>query len=197
MNCKLKIDVSYIWIICILFLLCNCSKNVIEEFPDIEPRPAVNSIINPQDNIKINVKKTTSSLNSPYYESIEHANVKIYENGVFVEDLFHLVDGNYYCTSLKPIAGNFYELKVEAPGFNTVLSADYMPQKIEWENIEIDSLNENGELSAINLKFSLDDPPEKNYYCMKYLQLFGGYFDTTNYIEIIRFYYWSYLSEYF
>ncbi len=146
----------------------SCSKTVDYNFPEIENKLVINSFFTSDSTFKILVSHTLPILQSGT-PIVDNAEVKLYENGVFKENLSY---SNYFYHSVsKPVIGKNYKIKVTAPNYQEVSANDTMPdnpQLLQTEFIkDFDVVTENdGQTNNISrLKCLINDNLQiKRYY---------------------------------
>ncbi|MFM9948456.1 MAG: DUF4249 domain-containing protein [Saprospiraceae bacterium] len=135
----------------------------------------------------VQVSKSRSALDQSPEEYIANAKVDIYQGGTFIETLELVPRGGgirapYYITrELKPKQGVIYTIRVEAPGFETVMAQSSIPEATEIISFNLSDVmvrqTDNGDLRYdYNAEISFADLPEEvNYYHLNLYQQFIGY----------------------
>jgi len=132
----------------------------------------------------VQVSKSRSALDQSPEEYIANARVDIYQDATFIETLELVPRGGeirtpYYITrELKPKQGVVYTIRVEAPGFETVMAQSSIPEATEIISFNLSDimvgLTQNGDLRYdYNVELSFEDFPEEvNYYHLNLYQQF-------------------------
>lgn len=162
-----------------------CSEPIDIDIEDQDRVLVVNSVINPDSLIKVNLARSLSVKESDSsFKFIENATVEIYENGTLIDELSHSKNG-YYISSHKPKENTTYKLIAKAANFEPAQSEIKIgmpvPIKSLTADIEVESYTETwwdeetqtefdttiyyivSERSFINVSFD-DNPNEENYY---------------------------------
>ena len=173
-------------LICILFSLYGCEKEVSFKISTLPSKPVINSFFTPDSALTIHLSKSTDSeYREP--EIINNARIDLFTNSVFTERLSYLGDGKYN-TPYKPVSGRDYSILVTVPGYGELTAADrIVSQKVAPINptlIEDNFIDEEGSVLD-ELQFVLPDPPgEQNYYEIRIIM---DYSDSTNLEYIVPF----------
>ena len=172
-----------ILLICILFN--SCTKELELKLDDAQDKLVVNSLFYPDTNFRVYVT-STQLINENKNTFINDAEVKLYENGNFVENLNFEADG-WYVSSINPKYGTKYKITVEHNGRN-VEAQSYIPSKISYFQGKYHLLYKEGDINSNNPVYEvmylfnfLDNKQEENYY-----QILEGYYlqTETNYSKI-------------
>jgi len=182
---------SIFLIIISLLSFTSCIEEIDMTTFEHDPKLVVNSLFSADSNFYVRVSKSTGigsefeypnlyvndssydpewgGLNGWYCDAVKVDNpiVEIWENGTYVKNLLEGEYGLFYSENLSPQPNNVYEIKVSAPGFETVLAKDSVPEKIEITNIEFayvgDCFGDDSHYTKINIEF-VDPPGLENYY---------------------------------
>ncbi len=144
------------------------------DVPEQEPVLVPYCFIDGSDSeIKVYVQKSQDILDSTNVEYIEDATVQLFKEGVFWKNLTRDVNlpKNPYTVLLdQPILfegfGVSYELRVSAPGYETVTATQIMPSLNTIVDVEFlrNAASDFGELID-NARITINDiPDEENYY---------------------------------
>lgn len=153
----------------ILFFAVSCSTEVKFDFDEIAPQIVVNSIMQPNQFLRVCISKTANSLDwAP--ELIDNAVVELWDNDNFIETLTIDSVGFYSTKNYKPIPLVQYTLKVYVEGFDVVTAIDYIPEKQNFEILNFEESSFSNEISDnfYLLSFSFIHNNSKN----KYFQLY-------------------------
>lgn len=164
-----------------VFVAATCERPLDLGIEEPEPRLVVVSNFTNDKALEVIVSKTKSILSSDETEFILDANVELYQRDTFLETL-RLVPAvgklaPYYSThQFRPKVGVVYNIKVDAPGFASVMAKSSIPANIEINDFEISDLsvfpgNDGNVLYSYNVSLGFDDPAaEQNYYHLKFFQ---------------------------
>lgn len=172
---KIKFKLSILlFLIGLCFSFIGCEKTI-ENFkiPNQSPRLVVYAFLNPDSNILVLVSKSMNILEKFTFIQLSNANVYLYENGAFVEELkYDLQKKGYLSTSnFKPEIGKHYKIEVNAENFPTAYGETTIPTLANIDKLEVTHIPSNNELrqqlgldSIVSIKISLNDPLEQNNY---------------------------------
>jgi hypothetical protein len=117
-------------LLCVAFLLmiAACQKTVFIDVGQIQPRLVVNSILDKDSIISVQVSKSKSMMDSSQsIERINNATVKIFEDNILKQTLTKGLSGQYNAT-IKPKLASDYRLEIENTGFGHVEATALIPQ---------------------------------------------------------------------
>ncbi len=149
-------------------------------FADAEVKLVVTSEFTNDLNFQVVVSKSRSFVNgapSVHIEYVDNAEVSIYSKGELLEVLTYFQTGEkgqtpcYGSLNLKGDVGVKYQIKVEAPGFQTITSEDQIPfpSKINGTQFQVD---DNGQESFwLTLEITDEDQIAENYFFLNIYQL--------------------------
>ena len=122
-----------IFLVSIIFVL-SCKKTINTSLPELEPKLVINSFFTSDSLFKVNISKTLStlSLDEPV---IQDADVKLYKDGAFLENL-QFNQGNYWAQN-QPQIGSVYRIEVEANGFPKAVASDSVPDYPSVSNVQV------------------------------------------------------------
>lgn len=181
--------------ITLLILFSNCFKKIDINVPDQEQKVVINGIFASDSTLIINISKTVG-INDPaqFLPRISDAVVKLYKNGIYVEDLIYKKDGSYISASIIKANEN-YSLVITADGktFNVDIQ---MPTKKKFKELSFIKYDTVNNYYKLHLKF--DDSISKNYYMINgYLMLPYTFYGDTGQIDSVTFVYNSIYFESF
>ncbi len=161
-------------------IIVSCTKTVDYHFPENEKKLVINSFFTSDSTFMILVSHTLPILQSGT-PIVDNAEVKLYENGVFKENLSYSND--FYYSVSKPVIGKNYKIEATAPNYPQVSANDTMPdnpQLLQTEFIkDFDIVTENdGQTNNISrLKCLINDNLQiKRYYeIVVYIRYWGDY----------------------
>lgn len=115
--------------------LVSCRELVQSDFPDLAPVPVLNSILVADSPLQIHLS-LAGKVGPGELPAIPDAEVQLYINGEYAETLPHTDDGLYISEALAT-PGNWYECRVQVPGFPQQLTAlDTLPMPPSVRNIQ-------------------------------------------------------------
>ncbi len=180
-----------VYIIFSSILLNSCEKDIDFKSAEIEPKIVVNAVFTAGSTYKyVRIEKSRSILDdNQYFEALPDANVKLYEDGVFISDLAYtsVIDtfyeylnygvmkkypyehGYYLDTLLKIKSGSTYRLEILADGFNRVFCETTVPYPAKLNQLNLEILKSPGDYYympyTLKNKLSISDSKtESNYY---------------------------------
>jgi len=176
-----------IYIFLISLFLISCSEVIDIKVDEKDKKIVLNSIINPDSLIIVHLSKSIGILEiDKDIKLIENAEVQLFENNNFIENLSYDKDGYYYST-IFPKINNTYTLKVSNNELKNVESETKIPAKVNIKNFSyiIDTtLTINSyydqyfdttyidtffNVEKFQIKVNFDDPIEtKNYYMITF-----------------------------
>lgn len=149
----------------LLLLLTACHTIIDPQLPQIENTPTVNAILQQDYPLKVKVSQA-EKLDSIALQPISNAQVQLFVNGQFIEELIY-TDNDLYEGETLVEAGKKYLCKVIMPGFDTLFCEDEIPlpeKLLRIEHINIAGKDEEGtSYPALQITFS-NNPEIKTYY---------------------------------
>ena len=112
-----------------LLVITACEKKIEIDPGDFKPILVVNSLIDTANVIQVQVSKT-SIINDNSNSLVNNAQVELWQNGLFLEQLNNVEDGIYKST-LKPEIATAYQLRVSSSGFETLIVSDTIPEPVQ------------------------------------------------------------------
>jgi len=97
----------------------SCEKKLDIDLPETEKHIVVNGMINPDSLLEVRVSKSRNILDTNAIVHLPDAVVKLYVNGVFIQDLTSSGEG-YFVSNLFPELDKEYSLTVDYPGLTSV-----------------------------------------------------------------------------
>jgi hypothetical protein len=165
MNRKYKSAIAIAAVVAgFMFIGMGCEKTIEIDLEDAKIRIVVNSEINPDSTIKVNVTRSRHILDNADIVPLGDADVKLFEDDVLIGTLVYQSHGNYYI-DYKPKLGKTYKVTVAHPNFDNVYGTTFIPEIVEFVSIDTSkAYDEYGNTKIIfNIKFN-DPAGEKNYY---------------------------------
>lgn len=161
----------------ILMLISSCEKTVQVDMPPYEPVLVVNSILDVDSALTVDVLHSRSILDSSRIKRITSAKVELYENDNYVGRMILDTNNAFTLPSFTPKSGNIYKIEVEQSGYKSVSAHTFTPQPVNILRHSVSGgagKNEMNEPLAV-LNLSINDPSDKNYY---FFQLYKFVNDT-------------------
>jgi hypothetical protein len=199
---------QYLFLMLLVVFSQSCYKELDYEDLDFVPKIVLNGLIYQDSIIEVNVARTKSIIeHSEILPFLDNAEVKLFENDVYVEDLVYDSLGNYHST-ITAKANTSYRLEATADELETATASfrlrelkDFTLSNIHYEitdttvtfnDITIDKIFAGGDVPAetdtnlifIQLKFDIvftDDAAEENYYSYENYGNFNALIHTSIY----------------
>jgi hypothetical protein len=151
----------------LLLVLINtsCRKLVQDEFPDTKKSLVVNSVLVADKILRLNLSYTAKIIDTSF-EYVENAQVKLFKNGVFIENLVYTENG-FYTSSEILEENNNYSCIISVPNFETIYCEEFIPPKKTIFNIKhnnVAGVNDDGIIYP-SISFAFENfINEKRYY---------------------------------
>jgi hypothetical protein len=151
----------------VLFGLSACEKVIPLDVEYQNPRLVVNTMFIADSTARVNLTASRIIIDNAQIPYVENAVIKLYENGVFKENLMYTENG-VYRSDLVLKSGHKYALEVSADGYVDVTCESIIPfghpiLKLDTNTV----LDEYGnKYMGVKLKFSLL-PNAQNYFMIK------------------------------
>lgn len=169
-------------LIFILFFVISCRTEVKFDFDKIEPQLVVNSIMQPNQFLRVCLSKSANSLDW-VPELIDNAVVELWNNDNFIETLTIDSVGFYSTKNYKTMQLIEYTLKIYVEGFDVVTATDYIPEKQYFEILNFEESSFSNEVSEdfYLLSFSFNNNNSKDKYFQLYFPIkYFSYFKFIN-----------------
>jgi hypothetical protein len=114
--------------------LLSCKTLITDDFPDFESLPTVNSILVVGKPLSVQVS-LTGGIDSLPLSTVSNAEIELYIDGKFVEQLKNSGDGTYISTSTVE-AGKEYKCKAIIPNQDTIVCSQTLPEASQILNVE-------------------------------------------------------------
>ncbi|MDD2635050.1 MAG: DUF4249 domain-containing protein [Bacteroidales bacterium] len=155
-------------LICYLVILLSSCKEVVQsEFPDIEKTPVVNSILQADSTLVINLSYS-ASLNFGKIEYIENATIRFFVDDNLEEIISNGEDG-MYISNITVTSGKKYNCEIDIPGYKMISCEAIIPIRAKIINITHKNFAytdpEGTIYPAVELTF------ENNIYTTKYFEV--------------------------
>ncbi len=121
-------------IILAIIALLSCKTLVTDDFPDFESFPTVNSILVVGEPLSVQVS-LTGGIDSLPLSTVNNAEIELYIDGIFAEQLKNSGDGTYISTSTVE-AGKEYKCKAIIPNYDTIVCSQTLPEASQLLNVE-------------------------------------------------------------
>lgn len=157
--------------------LSACELTLVVDLPEQEPKLVINSLFYPDEAFSIEVTASKGILDTTFmYDPLPGAEVKLIEDGLFVEQLTYNNTSKQYESILMPQEGKTYKLEVNHDGYTSVTAEDKLPlsTSISGINITRNVREVEGEWES-DLDFVIEDPVDENFYSIEIFVL-----DTIN-----------------
>ncbi len=154
-----------------LLPLASCEKDfLIDEFIG-ENKTTINCLFDIQNRFQVFVTQSSHPTQNNSTNAIQDATIELFENGSLVETIPYTPSniantfGSYQST-LTPIAGNSYTIKVARPGKPDLTAQDTMPQLPQVNDYKVSAFATNATKNNVEFSFSLTDqnPNLQDYY---------------------------------
>lgn len=169
-------QIKNIAILFIFSLLCqSCYKELKLDLSKEENKIVINGLFNNTQPLSATVTKSFIFYEDVQIEELVDAEVAIYENGLFKENMVYQktpeMDIGEFTASFFPKAGAAYRIEATVNEMPTADATGTIPTGVDIANEKV----QYGGSNAYAFSFTLNDPAEKNYY---YLKMFFHGIDT-------------------
>lgn len=143
--------------------IISCKKVIDLELPYTDPRIVVNSFFTDNSPIKVHLSESLGILKNNFPECTD-ASVIVRENGIIIDTMYQ--ESGYYYSHIQAEKNKKYALEIIAPGMETVLCEDLIPEKTILQSyVCADSIYIDGDGFIINeLKLDFEDPAGPSFY---------------------------------
>ncbi len=123
----------YASLLLLLFTFSGCVKIINDDLEKKETKLVINAAISPDSIFLVNLSRTfnifddESSKNLPF---IDDAEVKLYENGIFLTTLNNSGYGYYINPGFYPVVGNEYRVEASSGSYKSVESITVIPPAV-------------------------------------------------------------------
>ncbi len=157
----------------VCFLCQSCYKELKLDLSEEANQIVLNGLFNNTEPLSATVTKSFIFYEDVKIEALENAEVVIYENEVFKENMVYQktpdLDIGEFTASFYPKTGANYRIEASANGLTTASAIGKMPAGVDLSNTSVQYGGDN----AYAFSFTLNDLAEKNYYYLK--MFFNGY----------------------
>ena len=155
-------------------LLCqSCYKELSLDLSKEENQMVINALFNNTEPLSATVTKSFIFYEDVQIEELVDAEVAIYENEVFKENMVYqktpAMDIGAFTASFLPKIGSTYRIEATIDGLPTASATGVIPKGVDITNVSA----QRGANNGYAFSFTLNDPAEKNYYYLK--MFFNGY----------------------
>ena len=112
----------------VLILAVSCTKPLEIELMESQPKLVINGLINPDENVNVNISTTASITDTNWY-FINDASIELFEDNIFIGNLDFISKGSYQI-NYKPRRNAQYMLKLSNINYNDVYAIDTIPPQV-------------------------------------------------------------------
>lgn len=174
---KSLIDMKPVLFLIMLFCFTSCVKDIDLEYLRPDPKLVVNCLATVGDTVKATVSRTWFFTDKRPNNGIKEAEVKLYVNDAFREQMqwreetINYQNRGYFISSYIPVSGDRIRIEASAPDMNPVSANTSVPVSsplvnFKYENTS-DTLNNMVTVKNRYLITFRDDPSQKNYYLLR------------------------------
>jgi hypothetical protein len=178
---KVKI-IQLLLSVAFILLISSCQKTVSIDVGQIMPRLVVNSILNKDSLIRVQLSKSKSMMDSSQaIERINTATVKIFEDDILKQTLTKGIAGLYSAT-IKPKLASDYRIEIENSEFGHVEATALIPAAPQLVSAtQTTDLTPGSAPQYIKFKVGLkDDGIQPDYYYLRAFLIKKGYSPGAN-----------------
>ena len=173
-----KVKINHLLLLVVfMMLIISCQKTVIIDVGQVKPRLVVNSILQKDSLLKIQLSKSKSMMDSTQFISlINNATIKIFENDTLKQTLNRGIYG-LYTASFKSKLYTNYRIEIENTGFGHVEASSRIPLTANLTSATQTSVLTPGSSSQY-IKFRIgikDEGIEPDYYYLRAFIIKKGY----------------------
>lgn len=146
------------------FLTVGCEKEINPELPIPPPKIVVNSAFNAENLWAVSVSESQFFLDHSNIKPLKNADLRIYENGQFLEKLTYNTDIQKYTGQTSPQSSNNYSIEVKHDQLRTVAAQTWLPKASTITKFEVQAnarkvpgMFEDGSLNRIQLRFQEEE----------------------------------------
>lgn len=170
--------------VAVIFILSSCEKKLDIDIPDGQKHIVLNGIINPDCLIQVSVSKSQNILDNDDIQYLTDADVKLYKNDEFIENLIHSDSGLFKSTVFPEIGAN-YRINVDYDNLTSVYAHNTLKNPVDIFSvdtvIEVHTQNGGGEDPyqeyEIHYKIKIDDNGNTNDYYFLALSRISPYYE--------------------
>lgn len=174
-----------------IILTVSCEVVVDVPTPNFKPSLVLNSYINPDSIVSLALSSNRYVLDTSrsQFPWVDGASIKLYEDGLFVEEFQQELDiSGYYFSDFHPKRGSTYRITAEKEGFETIAASTSIPsEEASFAIIDINEFKDEFGYPNYKMRYNLRDKPGNDFYEVRLFQLFkerfGFYDEMDNFIE--------------
>jgi len=121
--------------IVVILLIFGCRKKLDINIPEGQKHIVVNGIINADSLITVSVSKSQDILDNNKIPLLEDANVKLFKDDIFVENLTHIDSGVYTSTQIPDIGAN-YKISVDYNNLKSVTAQMSLTNPVQIMSVD-------------------------------------------------------------
>lgn len=119
----------------LILIFASCEKKLDINLPDSEKHIVLNGIINPDSLIKVRISKSQNVLDNSDIEYLSEADVKLFKDGEFLENLTSTGSG-YFISSINPEINAVYKLTVDYSVLNSVSTQNVLRNPVSIISVD-------------------------------------------------------------
>lgn len=181
----MSMHMKHIFLLALLLLVTSCMKEIDLEHLRPEPKLVLNCVIIQDKPIIASLSRTWFYTEGGVNLLMENADVKLYVNDRFVEQLsFNLNAYNYntfggYVATYVPVVGDKIRIEAEMDGYKPVVAEDVIPGPPTLLNFAVENYyNQNPYYSYFQERLKVtfrDDPSAGNCYLIRFTRGYPEY----------------------
>lgn len=178
-----KVKINHLLLLVVfMMLITSCQKTVFIDVGQVKPRLVVNSILQKDSLLKIQLSKSKSMMDTTQsINLINNATVKIFEDDILKQTLTRGISG-LYTASFKPKLSTDYRIEIENTEFGHVEASSRIPLTANLTSATQTTVLTPGS-SPQNIKFRIgikDEGVEPDYYYLRAFIIKKGYEPGAN-----------------
>ena len=186
----MSMHMKHIFLLALLLLVTSCMKEIDLEHLRPEPKLVLNCVIIQDKPIIASLSRTWFYTEGGVNLLMENADVKLYVNDRFVEQLsFNLNAYNYntfggYVATYVPVVGDKIRIEAKMDGYKPVMAEDVIPGPPTLLNFAVENYyNQNPYYSYFQERLKVtfrDDPSAGNCYLIRFTRGYPEYVDFAS-----------------
>lgn len=151
-----------------LVVFFSCEKIIDMDIPDGEHKIVVNSLFSDNDSsLLVHISQSLHVLDKTNQLNLSGAEVKLYEDNVFLATLDSVGEGFFSIDSWPLAVGKKYEIEVSCTGLASVNAINIIPEKVFINQFDTSSVVRY-QTNLIECRMKINDPVNiKNFYIVK------------------------------
>jgi len=172
----------------LILAVCSCKKNITIDIPNEINKPVINLLINKDSVLMARLTFSSYIGMGGSFPEIHNAVVKLYENGLFQENLDVIVKDRdmFYKSTIKARAGATYRIVVTIPGYPEVQGSDVVPEEVVTGKITVKQVAGRADIKGLVTVELHDKQGEKNYYRVRIYRV-GDDYPAREYKSLVPF----------